>query len=235
MSRFAPGLITPAAGGAVWTPATPGNLLGWFDYADAATVTLNAGNVSQHTNKGSGPNAANGNGSSQPVYNIADQNGLNTATFVRNSKVLVFNSDIVTGANWTILVASKTTDNSVALQYLLGGVGKGVFVGGTGLGVGSFDGTNGRYSAGSAPVNQNVWKTITCDPDHVWVNGTEQSYSGGSAQTVGSLTLQWIGARSDNSSLGVNGPVGEILIYNKILSGGERASAETYLNRWAPA
>lgn len=228
-----PALLTVAGG--AWIPTNPGNLIGWFDFSDATTVTLNAGNVSQITNKGSGPNAANGIGANQPAYNSADQNGLNTATFVRSSKVLAFLSDIVTGANWTILLASKTTDNPVALQYVIAGITQGVFVGGFALGVGSFASGNGRYSAGSVPVNQNVWKTITYDPDHVWVNGVEQSYAGGSAQTVGSMTLQYIGARPDDTTLGVNGPIGEILIYNKILSAGERASAETYLNRWAPA
>jgi len=65
----------------LWTPAEI-TTAAWFDAADASTVTLDAGNVSQWDDKsGNGNHAVQLAGNRQPAYNSVQINDLATLTF----------------------------------------------------------------------------------------------------------------------------------------------------------
>jgi hypothetical protein len=68
-------------------PRSIPGLESWWDAADAASVTLDAGRVSQLSDKsGKGRHAANStSGSTQPIYETAARNGLNVARFAAAS------------------------------------------------------------------------------------------------------------------------------------------------------
>lgn len=54
----------------------------WYDFSDAATVTLNGSTVSQIDDKsGAGRHQSQGTAANQPAYTSGGQNGLNCATF----------------------------------------------------------------------------------------------------------------------------------------------------------
>ena len=70
--------VTQPGGGTLWTPTELGSAVaGWWDAADAATITLNSGNVSAWANKGAaGGSLAQASGGAQPPYSATALNGL---------------------------------------------------------------------------------------------------------------------------------------------------------------
>lgn len=73
-------LLRPLTTG--WTPRREAGLQFWLDAADAGTITLNSGNVSEWRDKsGKGNHATQGTAASQPAYTLAGQNGRNLVTF----------------------------------------------------------------------------------------------------------------------------------------------------------
>jgi len=66
---------------ALWTPAEITTAL-WLDGADADTITLNSGNVSQWDDKsGNARHATQASSAQQPLYDLASLNGKNTLAF----------------------------------------------------------------------------------------------------------------------------------------------------------
>lgn len=89
----------------LWTPADTTTAI-WLDAADAGTVTLNAGEVSQWDDKsGNGRNATQATDANQPTYNNAAQNGLNVISF--NGSTDFF--DLGTGLDFLTSDATHTT------------------------------------------------------------------------------------------------------------------------------
>lgn len=76
-----PRLLRPRASG--FNPKTVAGLEGWWDAADASSVTLDSGRVSTWADKsGKGRNSGNGtSGSTQPDYITAARNGKNAIRF----------------------------------------------------------------------------------------------------------------------------------------------------------
>lgn len=69
----------------------------YYDYSDAASVTLNVAAISQINDQSANlAHATQGTGANQPTYSLAAQNGLNVGTFDGSTDRLV------TGANFTI-------------------------------------------------------------------------------------------------------------------------------------
>jgi hypothetical protein len=75
------GNLWPAVSGPLWTPADITTQL-WLDAADATTVTVVSGAVSQWNDKsGNGRNATQGSSSLRPLLAAASVNGLDSITF----------------------------------------------------------------------------------------------------------------------------------------------------------
>jgi len=112
-------------------PRSIPGLESWWDAADAASVTLDSGRVSQLSDKsGKGRHAANStSGSTQPSYVTAGRNGLNVARFAAASvqRLTVASSTaaynfIHNGTESYIAAVSVygTTENPSAIYGLLG-------------------------------------------------------------------------------------------------------------------
>jgi hypothetical protein len=111
-------------GGVLWTPANITTAL-WLDAADASTVTLESGAVSQWNDKsGNGRNLIQGNALAQPTYNLASLNGLNTLSFDgTNDTMASVSSTLPTGNSArSMLVVYKpnrtSATNAIAGQSL---------------------------------------------------------------------------------------------------------------------
>lgn len=84
MIRGPSGLLSSRFGGAsLWSPLALGSALAlWLDAADASTITLNGGNVSQWNDKsGNGRNATQAIASLQPAYTALGIGGKPSLTF----------------------------------------------------------------------------------------------------------------------------------------------------------
>lgn len=91
----------------------------WFDPSDAASVTLNGGNVSQINDKsGNARHAAQGTAGNQPPYVTAGMNGKNIIQFTATNHLLGTSSYTVTQPH-TMVVVIKMNDltGSPAVLY----------------------------------------------------------------------------------------------------------------------
>lgn len=103
---MSPKLLRPRQTG--FSPSSLTGLYAWWDFADAGTVTLNGGNVSQIADKsGNGRALSQATAANQPAYTSAGQNGKSVATF--DGTRFLQNA---TGSNWTFL---HNGSNSYAL------------------------------------------------------------------------------------------------------------------------
>lgn len=86
-----------------FVPASVTGLVGWWDFADAATVTLNSGDVASISDKSGNSRAASqGTAGNQPGYSTAAINSKNVANFVGA------NNDSLTLANSLNLFRART-------------------------------------------------------------------------------------------------------------------------------
>jgi hypothetical protein len=102
-----PRLLRPIASG-VFDPRTIPDLAHWYDASDSTTVTLDSGRVANLADKVGGINAANSvTGSTQPDYIIGGRNGRNVMRFVAaDSALLTLSSGITSGAGGNLIFSS---------------------------------------------------------------------------------------------------------------------------------
>jgi len=151
-----PRLLRPRASG--FNPKSIANLEGWWDAADASTVTLDSGRVSAWADKsGKGRTMSNStSGSTQPDYITAARNGRNVIRFAAASTQRLQSAGTSThnflhnGTPSTVLVVCKA-GNSADPQALLGIMGNSA--GGVSTNIGFFAAYDDRTSANAALNN----------------------------------------------------------------------------------
>ena len=127
MIAFAADITVSSGGSVLWTPANLGaSLLGWFDGADAASVTITGSGVSAWANKGASPFTL-----TQGTDNLRPSYAANAVTFADNSSQylaagsppLAYDLLIVAKPNsyndWRTLflsVSGTTTENTILIQ-----------------------------------------------------------------------------------------------------------------------
>ena len=111
-------------------------LAAWYDAADAASVTLDSGRVSQWRDKsGNARHATNGTaGTTQPSYTTAGRNGLNVLTFaaatvqrltVSGTSTFNFLHNGVADSWWICVSKYATSANPNAIYSLFGNISAG--------------------------------------------------------------------------------------------------------------
>lgn len=237
-----------------FTPASLPGLVGWFDMQDAASFTQSGGFVQTITNKATGV-VYNTAQSVLPGYNASGQSSLNG----RPAMSFDGATQAITGIGDTALLAALTggVSYSVCAAVQAASVGAmGLFLGAavaaSGNGFLSFgqDTANWTVSAKTAAgttitvdstAASNVLPTVyeAYSPTTTTVS---MQFNGAAADPSGAaLALGALGA--DNIAIGCrpktpvdgrwSGRVGEITVYNRLLSSGERAFIRAYqANRW---
>jgi len=162
----------------------------------------------------------------KPFYAGGQLNGLPTIKFTTN-RWLTHASLALT--NYTIIIVYKATAFQAGnSNYMYSGSGMGIFssVNATGLGYGEFDSVRARAVTYNAA--DTTWHDRSFQNSQLFSNGVEASYA--IAQNMTGLTVTHIGTRGDNTGLYFTGEIACIRVYNSVLSAGNRAIAETYLN-----
>lgn len=226
-----PRLLRPKATSG-FTPASIAGLAVWFDAADAATVTLNAGNVSEWRDKsGNNRHATQASAGSQPSYSTAALNGKNVVVAQdtnRSMKTAAFQAGL---PQTVFVVASASGANQGIFQR--GGVNQihslwrdtSLFVARRGSG------------AQATVASSNGYKVFTC----VYTL-TLSRLLVGSTQAVDNTdnVTGTIAASTDNRTLalflldsifGLVGGIAEFVYFNAQLNDADQDKVRSYLSK----
>lgn len=239
------------------TPPVTSGLTHWYDGTDAATMTVSSGNISQWNNKSpasGGPNISNGTGSQQPGLESNVRNGYSAVRFVQaNGDNLKATVQPTTGSSaFSVVVAGQTTvtDTAVGQNSVSWGdfnaVGAGVSIAmrpisnGNGKLAGGYAGSYDTEYANSANSYSGAWfcQVFTANSSSLTqvVNNSDSSTRTSGVPNVvnnSALFIGQLGAPWFNTG-GWNGYIGDVLIYNRVLTTQERSDISSWLmQKWA--
>lgn len=223
-------------------PSLP-NLTAWYDFSNAAYLTLSATAITQALDRsGNGNNTAvQGTGTARPTFTAAQLNGLPCAVF-DGGDILMMPSALYAlpnGANTAFIVAKRDTEAAVSQVLISIGIANpanyNLFM----------PGTAGRIEFRSnAAAAGNVISTGNTNTNYQLIqtrrSGTTQALAvnGGTAQTntngtdYASSSAASIGATIGGTGF-LTGGYAEILIYNRSLEAAEIAAVNRYLaSKW---
>lgn len=241
-------------------PTDYSGLVAWWDPNNKTGITLNSGDVSQINDRSSNNNhLVQGTASKQPVY---AENAINKLSFmefdgtnhamastnthnINSDKVTVFmvmqnNTDNLADTNFKVPFEFSTNFNSVNDAFLVSLERQDVHdVDGLELTTRDANGYDG-YCIKGYPRGLNVY-TFTFDRSldnpagRIFINGVLQSRIGGDVNNAGGnfgTHKLFVGARNEASAF-FNGLIGEIVVYDNILSDSEQKQIENYLmSKW---
>lgn len=147
-------------------PRSIPGLAAWYDAADAASITLDSGRVSQWSDKsGNARHATNAtSGSTQPSYTTAGRNGLNVLTFaaasvqrltVAGTSTFNFLHDGVADSWWICVSKYATSANPNAVYTLFSNLNASF------AGPGALFAWENRTGIGTAGVNASIANATT--------------------------------------------------------------------------
>jgi len=221
-----------------WTPLLAAPSL-WLDASDSSTVTLNAGNVSQWSDKsGSNKNATQANTSYQPQFSTNAINGLSALNWgnsqnyksIGNSTGLIVKDVFIVGkfnggnsfSNYNTLFGPLSSYNPVGIASLTDNY----FYNYSDNTAYYF--TNYYLNASSTTSNTNVFPTITssfilrAQATRTDNNNWNSGYNvGGDREYAAWLNRTWVGL------------IGEVIVFPASLSSDNQARVEGYLaHKW---
>ena len=215
-----------------WTPANISTAL-WLDAADASTITLNGGNVSQWNDKsGNARHATQATAASQPAYTAAGLNGKAVLTFDGSNDLFELSSGILLNDNFTYVYSvygrPTSAQHSIDVGPTTGNVGYGNWW---------FTDSN-LYSSlrSTEQTHGSSVATGTFINGLVRNNSGTQAYRNGAAfgtpqgaAATGQSTLNGIGRGSVLGTNFHNGPMAEVIVGRADLSTLDRQKLEGYL------
>jgi FtsP/CotA-like multicopper oxidase with cupredoxin domain len=227
-----------------FTPKTSiPNLQAWYDASAAANLTQSSGKVSAWTDlSGNGNTLAQSTASLQPAYTATGINGLGSLTFSGGPYLLSsnakFSSDLFNES--TVFVVSNQSNSSQSSSIAWSGP----YLSDprwnlrlSEAGVSNFDFNNksaGRLSVSDVPNGPAIWTAAgseSKDAQYLRKDGNTLSSSTGPGATVSGSYPLAVGATVNGGSAGYQytGQIGEMLVYNRLLSLTETQSVEGYL------
>ena len=243
------GIIASQMSAHLLPPVTSG-LVRWYDGSDSTTMTISSGNISQWNSKSpatSGVNVTQATGSKQPNLVTNVKNGRSAVQFTDANEDNLFSSSqptTGTGAFTVCLAAQQSSYSSDATIVAWGtsnavGAGWGNFQTAANTLVGGYAGSatdNGIISTGTYAGN---WATQVTTGNGTSIQGwmqketkatkttTSVNVSNNSEFFLGWLTNPWY------STYGWNGYIGDVLIYNRVLSDTEATTMRDWLQaKW---
>ena len=215
-----------------------GTLLLWLDATDSSTITSSSGNVTSWNDK-----SANGYNfityGTSPKTGTISINSLNTIDFTANNgNSGLQNTTIPFGTSYTIFVVGKTNNTNNFSRLFNGSNGDGMLFFGGYLGkFATFVGNNNSWNdtnanSPSTSITSTTVMSFTTNNTSTgllpYINGIRMTAKNGSTGTFTGLYLgNWFSPQL------WNGPVGEIIVYNSVLSSTDRQMVEGYLSwKW---
>jgi len=223
-----------AGSGGLWTPAQFASDV-WIDVADASTITHSGGDVSQWDDKsGNGRNATQGTGSNQPVVGTKFINGLDAIEFDGANDHLDV-STIGTGEDITLVAVWQQQANVVGVSVFLGEASSN-----DGIGIG-YNNSSTKYNAFvyGGPSEEQTGQAINVTKIQVgthtaagnvdlFMNGTQLGPTSGSSLNITNGVVT-IGQSNNNNGHTIEGMIGEVLVFARVLTTEERQLVEGYL------
>ena len=240
-------------------PVTSG-LTHWYDGTDATTMTVSSGNISQWRTKTpstSGVNMNQSTGSQQPNLETGVRNGRSAVKFTKANNDNLFNGTQPSSGSITqsLCFAGMTvglgtdgfpqdavawgTSNAVGANYALQFTSNN-----DALGASRVDaGLAGNQATAGIISNNNysgLWyaqvATISGSAQTQAVNKTDTGTQNATASNVAANSQFYLGWGTDPwyERFGWNGYIGDVLIYNRVLSAQEKTDMATWLmSKWA--
>ena len=232
--------------------------VGWFDLQDASKYTNTSGSISAIVNKASSVSWSQATSGARPAYNSTGINGLPSMTFDGVDDTIISNETAVFGAlkdslAHTMFIVTKAINaDSTTAMFGIGNTGFsgqrvkrwGLNTSGTGQwalvatndAIATVNLLSGTSTSTTTPVIlEFAIDTLT---GAIYKNGGTPDPAAGTTN-FGTLTPNQsaIGSRPDSAPDSFyNGEIGELVIYNSLLSSGDRLSVRQALsNKWGIA
>lgn len=231
-----------SSGGATppFVPTDIADCILWLDAADTATITDTAGAVSQWNDKsGNGYNATQGTNANKPISGTRTINGLNVLDFQGDDKVVLPSAlhPLPQGNNTVFIVGA--TDNTAASGTLLSGTSSGstryriMHLNSSGNQLEVVNGTASNPASYTFNTNAHIYSLFRSNAAIIGaVDGA--TIVNTLAATSASINALAVGTQANNTSVGWDGPVGEVVIYNRALSPSESNQVLSYLSaKWS--
>ncbi len=219
----------------------------WFDFADQATITSSANNVSSVRDKaGTIYSLSQGTTANQPRTGTRSQNGLNVLDFDGSNDFMQFNLNTAVSQPFTIFVVGQY-DTSAAQQALIGrqtAAISGQWVmrkesGGVTFNSFLFTPAGSSSTARTGNLNPNIHCAYYQDGGSLNYSINNQSFGAGTARSGydnAVATALVIGADNNSLSSPLDGWIGEVIIYGRVLTSDEILFINRYLSRkWGVA
>lgn len=244
-----PPLVTNNATGPVLTPPVTSGLVLQLDANQGTSTTTPGASVSSWNDVSSTAAVfSQGTGANQPTYQAAVKNGLPIVRFSGSQWLIT--SGAVSALNnfssrFSIFVVAKTSASPFAVQKIISNEDNTLHKG-WGLGPSNNNKWAGYY--GNNTANQKVeantdittWHIVTYTgnntgtTERVYEDGTQINSAASDPMIDQTTQPCCVGAASDNTANNRwTGDLGEILVYNRLVTGGEQTSIESYLRtKW---
>ena len=230
-----------------FSPSDIPNLALWLDASDASTITLNGADVSQWDDKsGNGRNVTQGTPSSQPLYDLAAQNGKNVVNFNGSTEWLLGAAYNFFAQPYTIFVVGKASGQDQDFfgwtQAAVHGVLLEVRAGNAIRYLHRHQPTGGitddLLSTANFSYSTETALTFTRDVSdnmEIFMDGTSRGSLAGVQPFQDNAGQGWSLGRlaAGISARYLNGNIAEFLIYEQTLTVSQRQQVESYLiNKW---
>lgn len=232
------------------TPPVTSGLTHWYDGSDSTTMTVSSGNISQWNNKSpasGGPNMTQGTGSRQPNLETFVQNGRSAVRFMDANEDNLFSStQPTTGTSaFTLCLAAGAVTYSVGQVAVSWGNFNAVGAGwsqsyNNGFLEGGYAGNVDTEGIKSTTSTYSGWFTQVLTASNTSVQGWMQSEAKKTKTTSpvnisarNEFFLGWLGDPW-YSTYGFNGHIGDVLIYNRVLTDTEATTMRDWLQqKWS--
>lgn len=210
----------------------------WLDASDISSVVHSSGFVSQWRDKsGNGNHATQGTGANQPVFLTDTINGKSAVSFINVTVPSLNLTSSISETNLTAIAVFVSTETTLTEGTILGHktINQQLLrfdpdIGANGRLL-SYDGTTQAFFSLSASIKDQAVLLMTefdtSVGQKIYLDGDlkdTESYNG-------TIQTDVIGLAPGTIHMG--GHLGELLVYNRILSSAERNAVESYLsNKW---
>jgi hypothetical protein len=228
---MSPRLLRPRATG--FSPKSISGLLVWLDANDASSYTIATGISEWRDKSGNGRTFSQSTGNNQPVVSATKQNGMTLFEFDGTNDRLTATGNWLQIANCTLFAAFKR--NSGAYGGIIASSGN--FDNSPGLLIDSSSPVVRGYSnfspgaAGSATTFQVMSGTVTNGDTVAFTNGTQSDSDAASGSLGSDQTTTSIGTYRTTAANYLNGLLGEVLAFSRVLTASERRTVEAYLGK----
>jgi hypothetical protein len=214
-----------------FTPATLSGLVGWWDAADNATITI-ATNVSEWRSKVGKFKAVQATANNQPLYQAAQQNGRNAVYFdgVNDSMSIGDMSSLFPTAASVVVAYRPDSDTEYSAIMTTSNTDFWVYGAGTSY-IGTFKGTRLNGVASTLPTSGNAIVAVTSDSSNYRVYLNNAIAHDVAADFLAGANHLFAAGASGGSVM--KGWMYEVVYYSRTLSTAELRAISSYMSaKW---